>query len=232
MAGGTVTFLNGTATLGSATLSNGTATFTATSAAVASENITATYAAQGNFGASSSGALTLNFVSPIAMSVSTYTVSMKPGTTASVTVTASPALNFAGTVGFTCATPSTYLTCAMTPTSQTVAGGAAVQSLMGLNLAATVGGVRPADRPFGRRGPVYALLLPIGALALLGLRRRGSVRLLGVVVVLATGVTLGITGCGSSSPATAPIGSQVVTVTATAGSIVQTAQITVNIVSN
>jgi hypothetical protein len=149
-------------------------------------------------------------------------------------VTASPAVNFAGAVSFTCATPSTYLTCSMTPASQTVAGGAAVQSSLGLNLAATVSGVRPVDRPFGgaKGGPVYALLLPVGALVFFGLRRRGSVRLLGLLVVLAVGVTLGLAGCSSSSPATAPIGTQVVTVTSTAGSISQTAQITVNILSN
>jgi Glycosyl hydrolases family 28/Bacterial Ig-like domain (group 3) len=230
---GTVTFLNGTTTLGTGTLSNGTATFSATSAAVASESITATYAAQGNYAASTSNALALSFASPVALSVSAFEVNMNPGSSTSVTVTANPALNFAGAVSFTCATPSTYLTCSMTPASQTVAGGASVQSVVGLNLAATVGGVRPAERPFGggRSGPVYGLLLPVGALVFFGLRRRGSLRLLGVLLVLAAGVTLGITGCSSSSPKTAPIGTQVVTVTATAGSIVQTAQITVNIIS-
>jgi hypothetical protein len=105
---------------------------------------------------------------------------------------------------------------------------------LGLNLAATVSKASPVERPFGggKSGPVYALLLPVGALAFFGLRRRGSLRLLGVLLVLAAGVTLGITGCSSSSPKTAPIGTQLVTVTATEGSIVQTVQITVNILSH
>ncbi|HVB08780.1 MAG TPA: Ig-like domain-containing protein [Bacillota bacterium] len=54
---GTVTFTDGSATLGSATLSGGTATFTTSSLSVGSHAITATYAGDANFTGGTSGSL-------------------------------------------------------------------------------------------------------------------------------------------------------------------------------
>jgi hypothetical protein len=54
---GTVTFLDGTSTLGSGTLSGGTATFMTSSLAVGTQSITAVYNADPNFTASTSAAL-------------------------------------------------------------------------------------------------------------------------------------------------------------------------------
>jgi hypothetical protein len=55
---GTVTFLNGTATLGSSTLSNGTATWTTSALAPGGYSITAAYAGDSNFATSTSTTLT------------------------------------------------------------------------------------------------------------------------------------------------------------------------------
>ena len=57
--GGTVTFRDGAATIGSATLSGGTAMLTTTTLAMGSHQLTASYAAQGVWGASASSAVTV-----------------------------------------------------------------------------------------------------------------------------------------------------------------------------
>ncbi|MGB7746140.1 MAG: YDG domain-containing protein [Verrucomicrobiia bacterium] len=76
--GETVTFKDGSTTLGTGTLNGGQATFstTATRLAAASHSITAVYAGDGAFGASSSSVLTQT-VNPLGLTVSGLTISNK-----------------------------------------------------------------------------------------------------------------------------------------------------------
>jgi len=220
-------------------LTNGTAMLTTTSSVVGSETIAAAYNATGNFGGSTSAALTLAFVNPIALTVSANAVSIVPGASGTVTVTAAPATGFSGTITFACTSPVAYITCALTPSSQTISGTTAVQSNLTLNVAATVSSLDPATHPRIAGTASYALLLPFGAFALLGFARgRKSLHelLLLFVLCLGLGAIAGIAGCGGSStptPApnkpTAPSGTQVVTISAKSATTTQTIQVTVNI---
>jgi polygalacturonase len=234
---GTVTFFSGTASLGTATLTNGTATLTTTPSSVASEMLTATYAANGNFGGSTSAALTLGVTNPVTLTLNPYAVSIAPGASGTITVTASPAIGFTGAITFACTSPVTYITCSLTPASQTISGTTAVQSTATLNVAATVSKVGPAMQTGGSRTTTYAFLLPVGTFTLLSLargRRNFRKLLLMYAVYLNLGVIVGITGCGgSSTPSpsapTAPSGTQVVSITAKSATVTQTIQVTVNI---
>ncbi len=84
---GTVTFKDGSTTLGTRTLSGGVATFTTSSLSVASHSITAVYAGDGNFTTSTSSALT-------------QTVS-KASTTTTLTKNTTAAIKFGQSVTFT-----------------------------------------------------------------------------------------------------------------------------------
>jgi hypothetical protein len=64
---GTVSFLDGGASLGSASLAGGQATFTSSSLSIASHSITAVYVGDGNFTGSSSAALTETVTRPTAL---------------------------------------------------------------------------------------------------------------------------------------------------------------------
>jgi hypothetical protein len=228
--GGTVTFSSGTASLGTANLANGTASLPVVFSAIGSQAITAAYNASGNFGSSNSAALTLAVVTPFTLGLSSATVTIAPGASGSTTVSATPAIGFSGTVTFSCTSPVAYVTCSLSPSSQTVSGTTAVQSTLTVNVASTVSQAAPMNET---ERIAYGLLLPVGFFSLLGLgrvRRRFRGGMLVWVVCLSVGA-IGIVGCGGSGPSKppAPSGSQVVTVTVQSGAVMQTAQVTVNI---
>ena len=233
---GTVTFFTGTTSLGTATLTNGTATLTTMPGSVGSDTLTATYAASGNFGGSTSPALTLGVTNPVMLTLSPYAISIAPGASGTTTVTASPAIGFTGAITFACTSPVTYISCSLTPASQTISGTTAVQSTLTLNVAATVSKLEPSMQPVATRTMAYAFLLPVGAFTLLGLARRGrNYRKLSLMfaLYLSVGVIVGVTGCGGSTPApttpAAPSGTQVISITAKSAAVTQTIQLTVNI---
>ncbi|MDP9052337.1 MAG: glycosyl hydrolase family 28 protein [Acidobacteriota bacterium] len=226
---GSVTFYNGTTSLSTAALANGSASTTTTSSAVATNSISAVYSASGNYAASTSATVPLAFVTPIGLSVANFVVTVAPGQSATVVVTATPAPGFAGSVSFACSSPVAYVTCSMTPPTQTVSNGTAVQSTAMLSVASTIAALSPASfRGSKSRLPPSLALIPLAGLFLIGSRRRfprGFVLLL----VLTAGI-LGVSGCSTSVPVKmSPSGSQTVTITATEGAQVQTASIVVSI---
>jgi polygalacturonase len=235
---GTVTFFNGTNSLGTGTLTNGTATLTTMSGTVGSETLTATYSAAGNFGGSTSAALMLGVTNPITLTLSPYALSIAPGASGTVTVTASPTIGFTGAITFACTSPVAYITCTLTQPSQTISGTTAIQSTMTLNVAATVSKLEPTTQPGAPGTTAYAFLLPLGAFALLGfVRGRRNFRKLSLLFALcfSVGAAVGITGCGGSTPTpapskpAAPSGTQVISITAKSATVTQTIQVTVNI---
>jgi len=232
--GGTVTFFNGTASLGTATLTNGAATLAVTSNSVGSETITAAYGASGNFAGSTSAALMLAVTTPVALTLSASTISVAPGASGSVTISAAPATGFSGAITFACSSPVAYVTCSPTSPSQTITATAAVQSTVTVSVASTVSTLEPTRLWQASGTTAYALLLPFGALSLLGFAKRGRVLPLLVALCLSASLLVGISGCGGGSTPTtnqpaAPSGTQVVSITAKSASATQTVQLTVNI---
>lgn len=220
---GTVTFLDGSTTLGIGTLnSNGVATYTVASLAAGSHTITASYAATGSFAASTSSPLTIA-VQGFSIAASETTLNIAPGSSASTTLTFTAAGGLAGTISYSCSGLPSYIACSFSPASASLSGGTAT-TVLTFSVASTISGWLL---------PVLPLLgfLPTG-----GKRRRRWA----MVAIAALGIGLtALTGCGgggSSSASTTqppPAGQQTATVTATtttaAGTITSTQQITVNV---
>jgi len=227
---GSVTFYNGTVSLGSATLTAGVGKLMITPIVIGNESITAVYTPTGSYIASTSPAVTLSVVAPFTLTASTSSISLQAGASGDLLVSLNPAGGFSGTVSSTCTTAVAYVTCVVAPFSVTVSGNTTLA--VGFNVAPTVSTLR---RSGDQRG-WYALLLPLGVFVLAGAgRRRNRYRLLALLLMLA-GSVAGASGCSGGKPITPnlpPISAQTATVTAsttnTAGTLSQTAQITVNI---
>ncbi len=228
---GTVNFFNGTTQVGSGTLSNGTATFNYNPSALAggTYSMTATYPQSGNFAASTSAAQILS-VHDFTIKANPPTVTVTaPGQSGTTTLTIGPLGGFNATITYTCSGLPSEATCtfaAVSATSET------------LTIATTAPSSRLDRSPFGRsRGFFYAMLLPgfLGLVISAGNRKRTlrGTRLLALIAVLAIS-TLWMPACGGgnstapSNPGT-PTGSTPVTLTATAGTLVHTAQITLTV---
>lgn len=146
------------------------------------------------------------------------------------TITIAPVNGFNSAVALTCSIAPVVTrppVCSLNPTS--VAAGSGTSTLTVSTTAATTASLAPGRSSF------YAMWLPIGGLALLGTgltsRRRKLLGLLllglvftGLIFMAACGGTS--SGGGGGHPGT-PAGTYTVTVTGTAGSLVQTAPVTV-----
>jgi hypothetical protein len=146
------------------------------------------------------------------------------GGSATSTITIAPLNGFSATVNLTCGvTPvaTRMPTCAFNPTS--VANGAGSSTLTVSTTATTTASLAPRST-----GVFYAMLLPIGGLALLGTGIRSSKKKFwsfllgflvfsGLVFLVACGGSSSSGGGGGGHPGT-PAGTYTVTVTGTAGS--------------
>jgi polygalacturonase len=219
---GTVNFADGGTTLGTVTLNGGVASYTATSLAAGSHSITASFAGSGNFTASVSTPVTIE-VQNFAISASTTSLSIPPGSSASTTLTFTGAGGLTGAISVACSGLPVYVTCSFNPASTTLSG----------NTASTVLTVSVAPTLNGWLLPV----LPLLAFAPRSRKRRRRYAMLAAIIA-AVGLAW-MAGCGSggaagsSSTQAPPAGQQTVLVTATAataaGTLTNTTQITLNV---
>lgn len=227
---GTVTFLNGTTTLGTGTLSasgtNATATFTTTSLAGGTYSVTASYAGDTNYTGSASSASTLT-VQDFTLTPAAQTVSVMPGAPGSATLTATALGGFTGTIAYACPTAGvpSEATCTATATST----GATISFT-------TTAATSQLLFPGRSRGFFYAMLLP-GMLGLVFAGRRKNVwratRILSLIVILGLS-TLWMGACGGGGSSTSgnpgtPAGSYPLTITATSGTLSHTATVTLTV---
>ncbi|HEU5351764.1 MAG TPA: Ig-like domain repeat protein [Terracidiphilus sp.] len=221
---GTVTFMNGAATLGtvplagtggsyseaSVNLAGGTSSYSTTSLPAGNDSITAAYSGDGNYAASTSSAVTVNVGGQqssydIALSPTSITIN-SPGGSGSSMLTVTPTGGFTGKVTLTATifsspTGATYLpTISISPTSLTFNDANAQTATVTVNTtAATSGAVRMPERPgagWMASGAALACLLLFG---LPGAEKRRQWRQLLGMVMLATALGLGVTSCGSGS---------------------------------
>ncbi len=237
-AAGNVTFLNGSTTLGTAALSgSGVATLSTTSLPVGTLSITSAYAGNASFAPSTSAAVPVT-VQPLppdfGIAASPTTLSMAPGGTGTSTVTITPLNGFDNAVTFTCSGMPSEATCTFNPTSVTPNGTSTITATATISTTAASAMLHPAT-PRGS-APLYALAFPgLGALLGLGIFRKRLPRNVSALGMLAAalGVAAGIGACGGGSSAPSnpgtPAGTSTITFTATSGSTVHTAAITLTV---
>jgi hypothetical protein len=192
-----------------------------------SYSITATYGGDANFSGSTSSATPYSVQDfKIAANPTTVTVSA-PGQSGTTTLTITPLAGFSQTLGYSCAGLPSEATCTFTAASATTET---------LTIQTMAPSARLDNVPLGRSsGLFYALLLPgfLGLVVSAGNRKRTvrGLRLLGLIAVLAV-ATLWMPACGGGSSSSAqtnpgtPTGSTSVTITAAAGTLKHSVQIT------
>jgi hypothetical protein len=238
---GTVTFLDGTTTLGTGTLSaSGVATYSTTTLSTGAHSITAQYGGDSNFAASTSAAVTVTVQAVPAsftVSASPASLSITPGQTGTTMLSVTPAGGFAQAVSFACSGLPSEASCTFAPATVTP-GASAVTTTLTITTT--------APQASAERSRIYRSALPglltLGSLLLFAMP--GAKRAAGwgrwFVLVIALAVGGGFIGCGgggsssgsggttTTDPGT-PAGTSSVTVTATSGSINQTATLQVTV---
>ncbi len=244
---GTVTFLDGTTTLGTGTLNgSGVATYSTSALATGANSITAQYRGNSNFAASTSTAVTVTVQAVPAsftVSASPASLSITPGQTGTTTLSVTPAGGFAQAVSFACSGLPSEASCTFAPATVTPGASAVTTTLTVTTTAPQASAVKSRIYRSALPG-----LLALGSLLLFAMP--GTKRAAGwgrwFVLVIALGLGAGLISCGgggsssgsggsggsggttTTDPGT-PAGTSSVTVTATSGSINQTATLQVTV---
>lgn len=222
---GSVTFNNGSASLGSAQLSGGTATLTTSTLAAGSYSVTAAYGGDSNSASSSSAPVSLMIVDfTVAASQTSLSVVAGQSAQTSLTLTPEPMASFSPTVTFSCAGLPSESTCTFNPSSVTPNGASLATTLTIQTTAPSARMQRSEHASSGHGGGlIYAFLLP-GCLGILSMKRKRillKARFLGLLATLTLSMvcwtacgSLGITPPPPPNGGT-PAGPATVTVTAT-----------------
>jgi hypothetical protein len=226
---GTVSFLDGTAVLGSGTLTNGTVIFTTSSLAVGSHSITAVYSGDGNFTSFTS--------TPLIESIQDFSLNIANSSGSSTSQTVSPGgtANFVLTLtptGSTFLAPVTFTVSGLpagasyTPTPTTIPAGAGTTNV---TLAVQV----PTNSASVERSRLALASIGLGVLLLpLSLRLRKSGRLGGIVVIAililaGAGTTATLSGCGGKDNTPKPTPQNYsITLTGTSGALTRSTTLT------
>jgi hypothetical protein len=224
---GSVTFYNGSTSLGSTTLSSGVATLNVTSLPVGADSITASYAGDAHFAGATSSSVNVTITAPIApdfsIAINPAALTVGQGSTGSVVLTITPTGGFSQPLQFSCSGLPANSSCTFSPATVTPNGAAVVSTL-------TIStNVQTSSLALPRNSWLASAIFfgPGGFASVLGcfgLRRRKLsprrqifTRLSLVLGVLMIGIA---TGCGSSTngdqgsgPVT-PSGTNTVSVTA------------------
>jgi hypothetical protein len=235
---GTVTFYNGSTSLGTATLnSNGIATLTLNLALGSSYNLDAVYSGDAVHSASTSKTVnSLSILPAFTLTATPSTVSVESSQTAAVTVTLTSTGNFADTVGMGCAALPPVVNCHFASVSLNLPAGGAVSTQLTFTTNNPLsGGTTAMDRHAGAEKFRFAgLFLPLGLGfgGILWQRRRCNPGIFTAALILVlTAAAFVATGCSNFSQASAAPGTYVIQVTGT-GTITNTIEyqnITVNI---
>jgi len=223
---GNVTFMDGSAQLGSATLTGGSATYTPSTLATGSHSITAVYSGDDTFASVTSSVLTqvVESFSITTPGSSSTTATASPGGQATYALTVTPpaagdALTFSVT-GLPAGATSTFSPSTIAP------GASATNVTLTISIPANTA-VQPMARPLERRPWPVALALMLAPFALRNRKRwRAS---LSLFLLVATGLILsfGVTACGGSGKQTSPSQQTYnLTVTATSGTLTQSTNLT------
>lgn len=215
---GSVTFNNGSASLGSVTLNgNNPAQFTTSSLPVGTNSITAVYSGDANYTGSTSKALSqvVNGAPDFTVAATPASTTVAAGQYGATSISITPANGFNSAVSFSCSGLPSGATCIFAPQTVTPSNGVASTTL-NVTTTLSMAAIPRQTSP----------LFPIGALAALvccvGCKRRRLFQILPLIVAGAIGFSL-LNGCGtgnsggvSSAPQSA---TYTITVNAASGSL-------------
>jgi hypothetical protein len=240
--GGTVTFYNGSTSLGVGTLNgNGAATLNTTSLPEKTDSITAAYSAEGNFAASASSAVSIAVSAPPVTTNGSYSINASPtaltvtqGAKANTMLTFTPTGGYSGTVALSCSNLPSNVTCVFAQNQVTLKGNN--QSVnVGLTLQTTMqNAVKQA--PSGAPLPTALLALAFwwpgsvtGIAVFVRKRKLVKMRLswqICLLLLCTLACAAGMSGCGMSgyvvNPATSNVQVTVVATGTTANALPQT----------
>jgi hypothetical protein len=204
---GSVTFYNGLTSLGTGAVgSGGTATLTTSFPTAGTYSLTATYGGDSNDATSTSTAVSEVVVVPsFSVAANPTSVTIMRGGTGVVNFTFTPVGGYSGAVSISCGTLPADVTCSFSPSSVTLAGVVATDTLT-IGTGTVTNAMLSAPRHGDGDNRVYsamALLLPGPVLGLLGLTRRRKMRKQLQRITLLAGLMLislaAVTGCSSGS---------------------------------
>jgi len=231
---GNVTFYDGSASLGTSQLSAaGTASMTTSFAAVGIHNMTAVYGGNADFSGSTSAVFQETIqAGDFSISVNPGAVNFYTGVAAAVQVSVTSLQGFNQPLSLSCSGLPTNATCGFSPASLPQGQGTA-------NLVIQTAAAQKAEAGSvsGAVSGSGAVLAALTFLLLPGWRRRRRFLAGLSAVLLAIGVGMGLSGCGSPNPITGgtPPGTYQVAVTATAPgagtALTHSAQVTLTVKS-
>jgi len=192
----------------------GVTTLTTSFSTAGTNSITAQYSGDAIFKSSTSTPLSETIV-PVGVSatVSPNPLTIKSGSSGTLTITLTPTGGYTGTVSFSCGTLPAHASCTFAPTSVAITASTttATDTLTVNTTTAPVSAMLSAPQPFGRGSGVFSAVafgLPGSLIALFGLKGRKQYpalrRLLMVTLFCLTTLWVGaLSGCGGSSTNTA-----------------------------
>ncbi|MGD0734537.1 MAG: glycosyl hydrolase 53 family protein [Terracidiphilus sp.] len=237
---GTVTFLDGSAQLGTGTLNgSGVTTYTGTLSQGAN-SLTADYAGTAAFEASNSPVVTVT-VPDYSVTASQSSLTVSPGSSGSVSLTVTPIGGYNGTVAMSCATALAGVTCTFSPSSYTLDGSNTVLTGTASIAASSSASVVYPQFHRANSGIVAATIvwLPgVFSLLLVSLERKRLLRnphvrhmFLILAMLFAAACLSACGGSGGGGTTTPPPVTGTVTITGTGsvGSVTQSLPITVTV---
>ena len=221
--GGTITFTNGSQTLGSATIgSGGIATLTVVLQA-GTNNIVATYNGDANYASSASTQTNISggTVTQFSMTLTPATMTLQSKQHGTSTLTLASVAGFSDTMQFGCLGLPVDATCTFSQTAAGLSANGTLSVQVTVDTGDPLGaGASAMNRMPGRSGlgsapVIFFSLLPGGLLLGFGLRRRMKRALLPMLlVVFAVALTVSATGCGGLQVNGTPAGNYSFKVTA------------------
>jgi hypothetical protein len=223
---GSVTFLDGTAAIGSSTLTNGSAASNMASLSVDTHQITASYSGDSNYASSVSSAVSVSVASAPAadysMSLSNSSLTVAPGGSGTLTVTVTPENGFKQALALACSGLPQGGTCSFNPASLNPAGSTNA-TMLTVRVSSAAGAQNLPTTPFSGSSSLALYFLAIVIGGILGSRNRGmgyriakvTPAFLGTASFAGLLVTVGCGATASRQSVSQPI-TAVVTVTASA----------------
>ncbi|HTW80777.1 MAG TPA: Ig-like domain-containing protein, partial [Terracidiphilus sp.] len=215
---GSVTFVNGSTSLGSAALNAGVASLVTTQLPPGTDSITAVYSGDADFNGSTSTSVSEQ-VSSFALMLSAGSASVFPGEPAAVTLTASPIGGaFANPITFSASELPAGATASFEPSSITP-GNAAQESTLTVQTA-NQSAAKDSPRFFGLRSVVaLCILLPLAGLSRIRREGKYGFRLM-LFAIAALAAASAIGGCGGGFFVQPPQ-TYSITITARSGPVAQ-----------